>query len=216
MSSTQEKLCEWCGKLLAERQAQWHARFCNKSCSAKWRMRQPEVRARMYTKEVRAKIGQKKKLWYQSGDPKAIAEIERIRLLNPTERPEVRAKISKILREMGHKPHVRGGNGRPMPVAQRKLLERLGEGWKAEYAQPIKPREKDYPTHYKIDIANPSLMIAIEVDGYSHMAMARRALDAKKDAKLRALGWKVLRFTNRVILDSIDTVMQQVALYCTT
>jgi very-short-patch-repair endonuclease len=74
-----------------------------------------------------------------------------------------------------------------------------------------------YPSHYKIDIAEPKQKIAIEVDGNSHHS--RKALDTKKDAKLRSLGWIVLRFWNRDILTwnagepptgaSISTILAQ-------
>jgi hypothetical protein len=143
--------------------------------------------------------------WLASGSPKAQAEMDRIRDLNPTSRPDVREKISRTLKAMHHGPSVRGGNGRGLTEPQRMLMEILGEGWTAEYALSLGKRTPGYPTHYKIDIAHPERKIAIEVDGFSHGA--RRDLDAKKDTKLGSFGWTVLRFLNRDILNWINTGM---------
>jgi very-short-patch-repair endonuclease len=85
-----------------------------------------------------------------------------------------------------------------MTVPQRVLLAALGRGWVPEFAYSLGRRTPGYPSHYKIDIAEPNLKIAIEVDGFSHHS--RRLLDQKKDEKLRSLGWGVLRFWNRDIL----------------
>jgi hypothetical protein len=179
-------------------------------------MRQPEIVARVHTKEVHARIGQKVSAWLKGDSEGARKQMERIRNLCPTSNPEVRKKISKRLKEIGHKPHIQGGNGRPMPIPQKNLLDALGKGWIGEFVVLPRTREPGYPTHYKIDIANPQKMIAVEVDGYSHVAEVRKAQDAKKDALLRHLGWTVLRFTNSQVLSSIDTVMNQVALHSTT
>ena len=210
------KQCAWCGGDLTERQVRAGNRFCGTSCSAKWRMRQPEIVAKVHTKEIHAVIGRKVSAWLHSNDPKAKANIERIRLLNPAASPLVRLKLSQTLRRIGHKPKIRGGNGRGLTIPQSMLLGALGNGWVAEYPVSLGKRLPNYPTAYKVDLACVSMKIAIEVDGYSHVALARQIQDAKKEAKLRELGWTVLRFTNRMILSSLDTVMQQVLLYSMT
>lgn len=92
-----------------------------------------------------------------------------------------------------------------MTEPQRALLIALGSGWRAE---------PGYPTHYKLDLALPGAMLGVECDGYSHGS--RRDLDHKKDAKLAALGWTVLRFSNREILDSTDSVVALIMSRCTT
>ena len=78
------------------------------------------------------------------------------------------------------------------------MLDALGAGWRAEFPLSLGPRTPGYPTHYKIDLALPERKIAVEVDGFSHGS--RRDQDEKKEAKLRSLGWIVLRFSNRDIL----------------
>lgn len=46
---------------------------------------------------------------------------------------------------------------------------------------------------YRLDIAYPQLMLAIEVDGSQHADREHREADAARDAALEALGWTVLR-----------------------
>lgn len=46
---------------------------------------------------------------------------------------------------------------------------------------------------YRIDLAFPDLMLAIEVDGSQHEESEHRAADARRDAALEALGWTVIR-----------------------
>jgi very-short-patch-repair endonuclease len=50
--------------------------------------------------------------------------------------------------------------------------------------------------NYRIDLAYPDAMLAIEVDGKAwHFDAERRTVDIKRDAELAALGWLTLRFT---------------------
>lgn len=198
--------CAWCGEEFTVRYVQMaKTRFCGRSCSAKWRMRQPEHLAKVHSPEVAAKRGARKRAWLASGAPAAAAELERIRALNPASRPEVRAKISRRLRDMQHAPSVRGGNGRGLTASQAALMAVLHGTWKAEYALSLGRRTAGYPTHYKIDLANIERRIAIEVDGHSHHSRAH--LDAKKAAKLNDMGWTVLRFWNWDIQTWIDSGM---------
>jgi hypothetical protein len=177
-------------------------------------MRQPEIVAKVHSPEVAAKRGQKRREWFAAGSPKAEAERERIRTLNPTDRPEVRAKISATLRAMGHKPSQQGGNGHPIPLPQRLLWELLGDGWYLEYSLSLGPKTTGYPTCYKLDIANPSLMLAVEVDGACHHS--RKTLDTKRTVKLETLGWKVLRFWNQEVLSSALSVVETIRSASTT
>lgn len=117
--------------------------------------------------------------------------------------------VSATLRRMGHKPPVRGGNGRPAPEPQRLLAEALG--WPMEVVVPTRiPRGAGWPVHYKLDVASREHMVAVEVDGSSHCALDRRAQDARKDEFLRGLGWTVLRFTNQEVMASLEACVRTV------
>lgn len=200
----QERQCLWCAASFAPKfPAGFAQRFCGTSCSAKWRMRQPGHLAKVHNPEVAERRGRAISAWYKSGDPRADAARDRIANLNPMARPEVREKVSRRLREMNHRPSVRGGNGTGMTVPQSILLGFLGEGWIPEFALSLGRRTPGFPTCYKLDLANVGRRIAIEVDGNTHHA--RKDQDRKKEDKLASLGWTVLRFWNRDILTWNDS-----------
>jgi len=128
---------------------------------------------------------------------------------NPMRRPEVRAQVSKTLVAMGWGPIQRGGNGRPPTKAE--LLISAALGWQTNVIVPTRvPRGNGYPTHYKIDVGDPDLKIAIECDGLSHNSLSRRAQDRKKEAFLRELGWTVLRFSNQAATDRLADCVRKV------
>lgn len=64
------------------------------------------------------------------------------------------------------------------------------------------------PRFYKVDLASPENQIAIEVDGRSHKFKSRQYLDYKKEIILDALGWRILRVTNKQVLENFDYVLE--------
>jgi hypothetical protein len=129
------------------------------------------------------------------------------RLSNPMSNHQVRLKVKAKLREIKHKPIRRGGNGQLLPLAQLALLHALGEGWESEYAVATHQGHRNgvYPNCYKLDIANPDLMIGIELDGSSHCGITRRMQDKKKTDLLVSLGWSVYRVSNARALELYST-----------
>lgn len=109
------------------------------------------------------------------------------------------------------RPPVRGGNGTGLTVPQTLLLEALGPPWVAEYAIPTRAAEPSLPNCYKVDLAHPTAKIAVEVDGETHKTKLGRERDAKKDRVLNGLGWRVLRFSNREILQSVRACALEVS-----
>ena len=104
---------------------------------------------------------------------------------------------------------IKGGNGRGLTLAERTLFEALGFGWKPLVVRTGDAPQfgrGDKPSHYKIDIAEPNLKIAVEVDGDSHRGNER--IDAKKQAFLESRGWTVIRVSNR---DAIQRTSSEVA-----
>lgn len=135
---------------------------------------------------------------------------ERMKKNNPMKNAITREKVSVKLKAIGHKPKIRGGNGQ---ITIPQLLLATALGWEIEY--PVKTLKKEnYPSIYKIDIANPILKIGIEVDGSSHCALSRQAEDKKKVDLLNSLGWNILRFKNEEVLNNlsgcIDRVMSMI------
>jgi hypothetical protein len=137
------------------------------------------------------------------------------RFKNPMSNHQVRLKQREKMKEIKHKPIRRGGNGHLLPLPQLALLHALGEGWEAEHTVTTKMRHLGfgYPTCYKLDIANPTLMIAIEVDGGSHCTLEAREKDKKKADFLISRGWSVYRVSNEKALSlystfkSVDTLL---------
>lgn len=61
---------------------------------------------------------------------------------------------------------------------------------------------------YSIDLAIPSLKLAIECDGKSyHSSPAQKAHDRRKNVFLRKNGWRVLRFSGRQINQELSKVL---------
>jgi very-short-patch-repair endonuclease len=125
---------------------------------------------------------------------------ERMISNNPMYRQECLEMMRAQLRTIGHRPAVQGGNGRPMPEAQRLMKAALGDAWKAEFVVVTKLRQQGYPNHYKLDLAHPLRKVAIEIDGGSHSARKIRASDRRKELFLRQNGWLVLRFSNEEVM----------------
>lgn len=184
------KLCAWCRENPVKTK---QARFCSRSCSAQWRMSQPETKALLYSPQVKARVGEGiRKAWALGKCEKArIASRERMIQHNPMHNLITRAKLSNILREIKHRPKMRGGKGKPMPEAQYKLAAALN--WETEW---VVATGRGRGHHYTIDIANPITKVAVEVDGTSHRALKRRKIDQEKDEFLQQQGWLVLRVSN--------------------
>lgn len=200
----QKRPCDCCGQIIVPKSPSHQMqRFCNYACSAKWWMQIPERRAQFHSEEARKKSGEGRSRFLKSGSEEAKRQIERIKNLNPMNSKSVREKASRKLLSMKHKPRLRGGNGHGPTVCETLLLQQLGADWINNFV--VKTGPGILPNHYKIDVANPSMKIAIEVDGTSHSSQKVKQADARKQNFLTEKGWIVLRFSNRQILNWIDS-----------
>ena len=203
------KICMVCNKEFQARIKD--QRFCGTSCSAKWRMSQPEIRKAVFSLERSKKMSLSMKENYRQNPDRAKQTSIRMSLNNPSKNPETVAKTKAHWAEFGHpimKQRLIGGNGCPLPKAQRILWAALGPQWKTEYPIPTKkPRESGYPTCYKADIALPEHKIWIEIDGWSHNLPDRMQQDKKKEELLMTLGWKGLRFSNQEVMNNLKGVL---------
>jgi len=208
-----EKTCLVCGKKfqLTRKQAWGNKRFCGTSCSAKWRQTLPSVQIASRSESKSQKISAKLKQAFINNPQLAKNLSIRMTLNNPTKNPETVKKIKATWAEFGHpltRQRLKGGNGKPLPKAQRILWAALGPEWKTEY--PIKtkqPIHSGYPTCYKADIALPKYKIWLEIDGWSHGLKGRWGLDKKKTKLLKTLGWKGLRFSNQEVENNLPHVL---------
>jgi hypothetical protein len=151
------------------------------------------------TPEVRAKLA----AWQRSPE-------------NPIYDPVVMRRREIAARERGF-AHLTGGHG--LTVPQRLLAARLGWGTvelttktndiKGKAKRTGRPLAKR-PYWYRVDIADPVLKIAIEVDGQSHRSVRVKERDRRKTEFLRSRGWRVLRFTNRRILSDLEGVVAEI------
>ena len=201
--------CEWCGKTSEKRiSGGQRSRFCDKACSARWRMSRPgyakslaseksRETARANMNKLRSRLDVQRKL--------------RAHLLgpgNPLRDPKVRRKSEIALRERGYSM-LSGGNGRGLTIPQQLLSQRLA--WPTEYVVKTRmPRSSGYPSCYKLDLAEPTLMIGVELDGESHKTKRVFALDRKKADFLRKRGWVILRFENWQVLEDISAVVAEI------
>ena len=127
---------------------------------------------------------------------------------NPFRDPATREKGEAALRAKGYSM-LNGGNGTGRTRPQKMLAELLG--WEIEYVvRTGMPRGSGYPTHYKLDIAHPQAMLAVEVDGQSHHSKSRMAQDVKKDEFLEHLGWIVVRVRNEDVLQSCEAIARSI------
>lgn len=188
-----ERLIKW-SDLPKYRRDQWtknQRTYCSKECAKEY--------CRKLASQTMARTNRK----YAS---------ERMTKKNPMRKKEAREKMRKTLIQIGHKPAVRGGNGRGMTEPQRKLMHALShmdpEAEHIVLTNVPRVNEARLPTHYKIDIAIPKARIAIEVDGASHCSTERQAQDRKKDAFLMRSGWKVLRFSNAEVMANTKKCVQ--------
>jgi hypothetical protein len=128
---------------------------------------------------------------------------------NPMHDADTRKQVSKTLLAIGHKPPVRGGNGTGMTKPEMMLSEHTG-------LSPIivktgsAPGQTEYPTHYKIDLGDEYLKLAVEVDGHSHGLIERKRQDHKKEEFLNGLGWTLLRFSNKEVMGDLEACAQMV------
>lgn len=205
-------ICEWCTKTKRKRIKTGCPipRFCDRSCSARWRMSRPEYVAKLNTERRIESSRATMRTLRVRPDVAAKLDAHLHGESNPFRNSAVRARSVATNRAQGWR-HLNGGNGRGDTQAQI-LLSRL-LGWPTEVVVRTGQRGP-LPTHYKLDVASIADMVAIECDGRSHRTRQIQERDARKDEFLISCGWTVLRFSNEQIL--IETAAVLAAVKCST
>jgi endogenous inhibitor of DNA gyrase (YacG/DUF329 family) len=181
-------VCANCGKTF-EQPAYKNRSFCSKKCASLGRWKDPELRAKYMSA--------------RSSKTPLQREVASLRLKAMNKDREFRAKSDAARRGKGFVGE-RGGNGTLTPQ-QIALAE--ATGYETEYPVPTgNPRWRCA----LMDLANPALKLAVEVDGLSHSSRAQQNRDRIKERMLHALGWVVLRFTNEEIDSDLARVVMEI------
>ena len=132
---------------------------------------------------------------------------------NPSHRPEIVEKIKNTKKERGNLntwKGERGGNGK-YTEPQLLLAELLNLSMEYPISTArIKEQFPSLPNCYKVDLAHLESLTAIEIDGEGHNSKESKLLDKKKTEALNALGWSVLRFSNKDVMKNTKTVVKTV------
>jgi hypothetical protein len=152
--------------------------YCGKRCS---------MQARLATTDLLARVAARARAKTSTQRAAASAHMRR---LNAD--PVVRSKAAAVKRGRTF-PGPQGGNG-SLTRQQEELQKALG--WCVEYCIPTGHRS--WPCA-RVDLAEPALKIAIELDGWSHHGLKQRNRDLRKTEMLSGLGWRVLRFWNSAV-----------------
>ena len=194
------KKCEFCGKEfnVPDNVHGRKRRFCNTSCSAKWRMNTfGPVKVSEEGKKHQSES--MKSLWdrpeFRENNHKRMTEN------NPVYQDGVVAKAHKTrLKNGSYHNNFRFGNGRISEYEN--IVKDYIEDFDFLYNYPIPTKlARDafpkylFPTSYKPDFVNLEKKLCIEVDGPQHM----KEIDEKKDFCLNYLGFTVYRFTHEQI-----------------
>ncbi len=67
--------------------------------------------------------------------------------------------------------------------------------------------------NYIVDFYCYELMVAIEIDGYTHLLEEVQVKDEKKEKRLNELGITVLRFLDDLVFNDIENVLRKIEVY---
>lgn len=192
-----EKYCERCGGQFTGKAQR---RFCGRSCAAKTMWDEnPEWRERM--REFGRRPDTIKRLRDAMDDPDVKAVMYEKVYNNPEAKEK--ARLSNQARGwLGYQ----GGNGTGPSRHEASVGAALG--WPTNTRVTVGDGERPY--HYEIDVANVTLKIGVELDGRSHNYPDRQKQDRRKETRLAALGWRIIRFTNEEVDEDLYAVLNQV------
>ena len=90
-----------------------------------------------------------------------------------------------------------------MTPAERKLWQAL----RGKKLNGIKFRRQVPVENFIVDFCSFSPKVVIEVDGDTHYGKEAMKKDRERDKRLKELGFRVFRFTNREILENLEGVI---------
>ena len=64
--------------------------------------------------------------------------------------------------------------------------------------------------HYIVDFYCPSEKLIVELDGQAHLDNTAEEYDRKREKDLEDLGFKVIRFENKMVFDFLPSVLKDI------
>lgn len=179
--------CVRCGKPFVNVKRNKTRLFCSRSCATKTRRGQ-------------------NKGWIPGPEWREKAS-KRMKASNPMANPVNREKATTKMRGRTFSG-IRGGNGQLTP---QQITLATALGWEMEVAIPSgNPKW----TTLVVDIGNPDLKIAVEVDGYSHRTTKQKNRDQMKAEMLKTIGWLLIRFWNSQVDNDLEKCVSSVLNLC--
>jgi very-short-patch-repair endonuclease len=105
-------------------------------------------------------------------------------------------ELARLLRNTSTKAEI---------ILWQKLKRKQMYGYDFDRQKPV--------DNYILDFFCYDLMLAIEVDGYSHELIEIHTKDVLKEAKMNELGIRVLRFTDHQVLKDTENVIRVIEGY---
>lgn len=199
------KRCEFCGNTFEVPNTIYgnKKRFCNTSCSAKWRM-STFGKVQVSEQGIQNRRNALKKSW----ENPEFRQNNYIRMTtnNPVYQDGVveKAKLTR-LQNGSYTNNYKYGNGKMSPQEQKAKNYLDKYGFYYNYAIATKSArdafpQENYAVNYKPDFVNLQKFICIEIDGNNHFKKGyKENYDDKKERCLKFLGYKIYRFTNEQV-----------------
>lgn len=153
-------------------------------------------------KEIRPKIYKNRPMSQKAWNLQRFCSISCSKKVeNPMFLAGVVEKVSMKLKEIGHQPRIQGGNGKKLTKAQQVLLKKLNAVPEYAVITTEQQRIDGAANCYKLDVALPSMMLGIQLDGNTHQSKNIRNVDKRRRRYLVELGWSILHVSNSRALE---------------
>ncbi len=127
--------------------------------------------------------------YQEGGDEEGVSATNMVQIRNKRELKLTRAKLRKN-----------------MPAPEAILWQKIRSGQLG-----VKFRRQFCVNNFVLDFYSSSTKLAVEIDGDSHFTdQEARLKDEKRDRFLLSLGIKVIRFTNKDIMENLDGIIGKI------
>lgn len=214
------RYCEFCGKELSYEKNKAGNRFCNNSCSMKYKKANYTYKPMKYTDEIRQKLSESMKKNWQKEEFRE-QNHKRMTENNPMFNSETIQKMMNSLAINGTKNtknNFKAGNGKISEVEQIAYDILIPLGYIYNYAIGMKEiriayPEKRFANNYKPDFVDLKKKITIEIDGGNHGGR-HKLVDKKKEFALNYYGFKIFRFSNDFVKNHTEEFRKEIEKIC--